>query len=82
MEYVWSFNGRNKRYDFQPFMHPKGNYTDDTIMTVAIADSIMNDRCPAESMRDWGRRVLPTGNGGGYGSGFIKWQAAPTVQPP
>ena len=78
---VYEFS-RNKRYDFQPFMHPEGNYTDDTIMTVAIADSIMNQRCPAESMRDWGRRVLPTGNGGGYGSGFIKWLAAPTVQPP
>jgi ADP-ribosyl-[dinitrogen reductase] hydrolase len=78
---VYEFS-RNKKYDFQPFMHPEGNYTDDTIMTVAIADALLNDRPPAESMRDWGRRVLPTENGGGYGAGFIKWLAASDLQPP
>ena len=78
---VYEFS-RNKRYDFQPFMHPEGNYTDDTIMTVAVADSLINDIDPAEAMRDWGRRVLPTENGGGYGANFIRWLAAAEVQPP
>ena len=73
---------RNKRKDFAPLFHPKAGITDDTIMTVAIADSLLNEIHPAESMRSWGRKVLPTESLGGYGKGFIKWLAAPEVQPP
>jgi ADP-ribosyl-[dinitrogen reductase] hydrolase len=77
----YEFN-RNKRKDFMPFFHPKGGITDDTIMTVAIADSLINEIHPAEAMRSWARRVYPTESLGGYGKGFIKWLSAPTVQPP
>ena len=73
---------RNKRKDFAPLFHPKAGITDDTIMTVAIADSLLNEIHPAESMRSWGRKVLPTESLGGYGKGFIKWLAAPEIQPP
>ena len=73
---------RNKRKNFSPLFHPKAGITDDTIMTVAIADSLLNEIHPAESMRHWGRRVLPTESLGGYGAGFIKWLAAPEIQPP
>ena len=73
---------RNKRKDFAPLFHPKAGITDDTIMTVAIADSLLNEIHPAESMRSWGRKVLPTESLGGYGKGFMKWLAAPDIQPP
>ena len=73
---------RNKRKDFMPLFHPKGGITDDTIMTVAIADSLMNEIHPADAMRSWARKVYPTESLGGYGQGFIKWLSAPTVQPP
>lgn len=73
---------RNKRKDFAPLFHPKAGITDDTIMTVAVADSLLNEIHPAESMRSWGRKVLPTESLGGYGKGFIKWLAAPEIQPP
>ena len=73
---------RNKRKDFSPLFHPKSGITDDTIMTVAIADSLLNEIHPAKSMRSWGRKVLPTESLGGYGKGFMKWLAAPDVQPP
>ena len=73
---------RNKRKDFAPLFHPKAGITDDTIMTVAVADSLLNEIHPAESMRAWGRKVLPTDSLGGYGKGFIKWLAAPEIQPP
>ena len=73
---------RNKRKEFSPLFHPKGGITDDTIMTVAIADCLLNEIHPAQAMRDWGRRVLPTESLGGYGKGFIKWLAAPEIQPP
>ena len=73
---------RNKRKDFAPLFHPKAGITDDTIMTVAVADSLLNEIHPAESMRSWARKVLPTESLGGYGKGFIKWLAAPEIQPP
>ena len=73
---------RNKRKDFSPLFHPKAGITDDTIMTVAVADSLLNEIHPAKSMRYWGRKVLPTESLGGYGAGFMKWLAAPEVQPP
>jgi ADP-ribosyl-[dinitrogen reductase] hydrolase len=73
---------RNKRKDFSPLFHRRAGVTDDTIMTVAIADSLLNEIHPAVSMRDWARRVLPTESLGGYGKGFIKWLAAPEIQPP
>ena len=73
---------RNKRKDFSPLFHPKAGFTDDTIMTVAVADSLMHEIPPAEAMRDWGRKVLPTESLGGYGAGFIRWLAAPEVMPP
>ena len=73
---------RNKRKDFSPLFHPRAGITDDTIMTVAVADSLLNEIHPAESMRSWGRKVLPTESLGGYGKGFIKWLAAPEIQPP
>src|SRR6056300_406557 len=73
---------RNKRKDFSPLFHPRAGITDDTIMTVAVADSLLNEIHPAESMRGWGRKILPTESLGGYGKGFIKWLAAPEIQPP
>ena len=73
---------RNKRKDFSPLFHPRAGITDDTIMTVAVADSLLNEIHPAESMRSWARKVLPTESLGGYGQGFIKWLAAPEIQPP
>ena len=73
---------RNLRKDFSPLFHPKSGITDDTIMTVAVADSLLNEVHPAESMRFWARQVLPTESLGGYGAGFMKWLAAPEIQPP
>lgn len=73
---------RNKRKDFSPLFHPRAGFTDDTIMTVAVADSLMNEIPPAEAMRAWGRRVYPTESLGGYGAGFMRWLSAPEVQPP
>ena len=77
----YEFN-RNKSKNFSPFLHPSGGITDDTIMTVAIADSLLNEIPPAVSMRHWARTVYPTESLGGYGAGFMKWLSASEVQPP
>ena len=73
---------RNKKRIFRLYFTRGGGITDDTIMTIAIADSLLNEIHPAEAMRSWARKVLPTESLGGYGSGFIKWLAAPEIQPP
>ena len=77
----WEFK-RMKRRDFNPLIRPDTGITDDSIMTVAIADSLLHEVPPAEAMRDWGRRVMPAENVAGYGASFIKWLASPEIQPP
>ena len=77
----WEFK-RMKRRDFNPLIRPDTGFTDDSIMTVAIADSLLHEIPPAEAMRAWGRRVNPAPTVGGYGASFIKWLASPEIQPP
>ena len=77
----WEFK-RMKRKDFTPLILPDTGITDDSIMTVAIADSLLDEIPPAEAMRDWGRKVMPAENVAGYGASFIKWLASPEIQPP
>ncbi len=76
----WEFK-RIKHTTFDLFGERNG-VTDDSILTVAVADALMHDKDPAESLRFWGRQVLPSEHVGGYGMKFIYWLAAPTVQPP
>ena len=44
-------------------------FTDDTVMTVAVADSIMIGVPYLESLQKWGREYP----GAGYGGWFNKW---------
>jgi ADP-ribosyl-[dinitrogen reductase] hydrolase len=71
----WEFR-RIKTKAF-PLFSEMNVITDDSILTVAVADALMNDLDPAVAMRDWARRVKK----GQYGKRFIRWVAAPTVQP-
>jgi ADP-ribosylglycohydrolase len=64
-----------KEYSFDLFQ-PRYTFTDDTVMTVAVADAIMNHRGYAESMRYWGRRY-PTR---GYGLKFGMWLTDPRMK--
>ncbi len=47
----------------------KSHFTDDTVMTVAVADSIMNEVPYTESLQQWGRKYPRAG----YGGWFRKW---------
>ena len=76
----WEFN-RIKTTDFPLFSEMNG-FTDDSIMTAAIADAILHDKDPAESMREWFRKIRPRKSVGGYGKRFFQWLAAREVQPP
>lgn len=55
------------------------NYTDDTIMTVAVADAILNGLPFGETMRSYGRKFpCPMG---GYGGRFAQWLKSASPQP-
>jgi ADP-ribosylglycohydrolase len=57
-----------KTKDF-PLFHPRCRFTDDTVLTVAVADAILSGSSYRDSIRDWGRRYPHAG----YGGSFIGW---------
>jgi ADP-ribosylglycohydrolase len=57
-----------KTEDF-PLFHPRCVFTDDTVLTVAVADAIITGRPYQESIREIGRRYP----GSGYGESFYLW---------
>ena len=57
---------RTKNFDI---FNTRCVFTDDTVMTVAVADSIMNGVPYVESLQKWGREYP----GAGYGGWFRKW---------
>ncbi len=50
-------------------LEKNSHFTDDTVMTVAVADSIMNKIPYVESLQMWGRKYPRAG----YGGWFKKW---------
>ncbi|MDD5475045.1 MAG: ADP-ribosylglycohydrolase family protein [Syntrophales bacterium] len=52
-----------------PLFHPQCRFTDDTVLTVAVAEAILAGRSYFETMRDLGRRYP----GAGYGGSFMGW---------
>lgn len=65
----FEFNNTND-YDFELF-HPKCEFTDDTICTVAIADAIINGNPYKDSLVEWCKKYPhPMG---GYGGRFSEW---------
>ncbi|MCK4785485.1 MAG: ADP-ribosylglycohydrolase family protein, partial [Desulfobacteraceae bacterium] len=52
-----------------PLFHPQCRFTDDTVLTVAVADAILTGRPYEQSVREIGRRYPRAG----YGGSFIGW---------
>ena len=71
---IYEFNS-TKEYDF-PLLDSKMEFTDDTVMTIAVADWLLNDISLSHSglcnrMRYWGKKYRwPMGS---YGGRFSKW---------
>jgi ADP-ribosylglycohydrolase len=57
-----------KTKDF-PLFHSHCDFTDDTVLTVAVADAILSGAPYVDSVRRIGRRYP----GAGYGGSFIRW---------
>lgn len=67
-----------KDYNFDFF--PAGSiYTDDTVLTVAVADAILNKCDYGETIRKWALRYPHPK--GAYGSSFTRWMHADEIKP-
>ncbi|MCE5205958.1 MAG: ADP-ribosylglycohydrolase family protein [Porphyromonadaceae bacterium] len=67
-----------KDYHFDLF--PEGsNYTDDSILTVAVADAILKKTDYGKSIRDWALRYPHPK--GAYGGSFSRWLSSGSTKP-
>ncbi|MBQ9137584.1 MAG: ADP-ribosylglycohydrolase family protein [Alistipes sp.] len=66
-----------KHTDFQMFVRGS-NFTDDTVMTIAIADWLLSGVSPVKTMRDWGQAYPNRG----YGGMFYRWLFDKNELPP
>ena len=75
----YEFDRGEKTKDFGPLFIDESEYTDDSVMTVAVADGLMEAGIDADnenirksvvkSLKKWGRKYLNAG----YGQRFIWW---------
>ena len=82
----FEFDCGNKSKDFELFCE-NSTFTDDTVMTVAVAEALMDAGKDADAesirqnviiaMRRWGRKYPNAG----YGMGFHRWLNSPNPQP-
>ena len=80
----YEFDRGNKSKEF-PLFSEESTYTDDTVMTIAVAEAFMDapedeaeiEKRLVESMQKWGHRYP----GAGYGLRFCDWLEADEPQP-
>lgn len=60
-----------------PLFHPNCRFTDDTVLTVAVARAILEDGDYRRAIRDLGRRYPHAG----YGGAFHRWLQEPDPRP-
>jgi len=65
-----------KSINFDLFL-PASTFTDDTVMTIAVADCILHGRDYAETLKEYGRNYPHRG----YGGMFHKWLGNPDSKP-
>jgi len=65
-----------KSTDFKLF-RALSTYTDDTVLTVAVADAILNGTDYGKSIKSYARRHPMRG----YGPRFLMWMASPSTKP-
>ncbi len=65
-----------KSYNFEMFSG-LNTFTDDTVLTIAIADAILHNKPYGPSLMDYGNRYPDAG----YGASFIRWLAGTITGP-
>lgn len=71
-----SWRTRTKQYDFNAFP-PRARFTDDTVMSIAVADWIMHGGDLSKVMQKWGRTYPKAG----FGGMFSQWLVEEDPQP-
>ncbi|TYC48491.1 ADP-ribosylglycohydrolase family protein [Zoogloea oleivorans] len=66
---VYEFNNYRHK-DFSPFFNKQSFFTDDTICTVGVADALLRDADPAQTLQNWCKRYKHVG---GWGNRFHDW---------
>jgi ADP-ribosylglycohydrolase len=62
---------------FKPLFHPLARFTDDTVLTVAVAESILRGGDLVDLFKDYARSYP----GAGYGGTFRRWAASESREP-
>ena len=65
------------RKDFEPLFDPQATFTDDTVLTVAVAEALMDREDIADHLRLYYNKYP----GRNYGGGFAHWAARPDRGP-
>lgn len=63
--------------DFEPLFGEDATFTDDTILTVAVADALVSGRDPVETFKAWGRGFPNAGWGGMFARWLFSDETAP-----
>jgi ADP-ribosyl-[dinitrogen reductase] hydrolase len=71
--YEWD-NHRSK--DF-PFFGEGADYTDDSVLTMAVADALLHGHPPQKALYLWATRHPKRGYGGGFAQWLNTWELAP-----
>jgi len=71
--YEWN-NHRSK--DF-PLFGPGADYTDDSVLTMAVADALLHGLPPQKALYLWATRHPKRGYGGSFASWLDTWELAP-----
>ena len=72
------FEFRNEKSINVKLFTAADKFTDDTVMTIAVADWLLTGASLPNIMRDWGRRYPRSG----YGGMFFRWLFSKEEQPP
>ena len=72
------FEFRNEKSTDIKLFTEADDFTDDTVMTIAVADWLLTGASLPNIMRDWGRRYPHSG----YGGMFFRWLFSKEEQPP
>lgn len=71
------YEARNHRSKEFPFFGEGATFTDDSVLTVAVADALLHDKPPARTLAEWALRYP----GRGYGAGFAAWVRKGELEP-
>src|SRR5262245_19938581 len=62
---------------FQPLFHPRCRFTDDTVLTIAVAESVLHGGDLVDLFKNYARRYPWAG----YGGTFRRWLASEDREP-